>query len=200
MTDELVFYYNPRSRAQMVRFMLEELGVPHRTVLVDFEKGESRHPDYLAINPMGKVPAIVHRGVTVTEAAAIITYLADAFPQAGLAPKIDDPARGTWLRWLVFGASVFEPALLDTMMKRPEVPKAMAGFGSYADALDAIETMLNPGPWILGDRYSAADVYMGAELAWAGSFGAPGITDNPRINAYVERIKARPAYQRSMGG
>lgn len=200
MTDELVFYYNPRSRAQMVRFMLEELGVPHRTVLVDFEKGESRHPDYLAINPMGKVPAIVHRGVTVTEAAAIITYLADAFPQAGLAPKIDDPARGTWLRWLVFGASVFEPALLDTMMKRPEVPKAMAGFGSYADALNAIETMLNPGPWILGDRYSAADVYMGAELAWAGSFGAPGITDNPRINAYVERIKARPAYQRSMGG
>ncbi len=200
MTDELTFYYNPQSRAQMVRFMLEELGIPYRTVIIDLQKGESRQPDYLAINPMGKAPAITHRGVTVTESAAIIAYLADAFPQAALAPKIDDPARGTWLRWLVFGASVFEPALLDTMMKRPEVSKATAGFGSYEDALGAIETMLNPGPWILGDNFSAADVYMGAELAWAGSFGAPGIADSPRISAYVDRIKARPAYQRSMGG
>jgi glutathione S-transferase len=198
MSDELVFYYNPRSRAQMVRFMLEELGVPHRTVLIDFGNGESRTPAYLAINPMGKVPAITHRGVTVTETAAIIAYLADAFPEAGLAPAIDDPARGTWLRWLVFGASVFEPALLDTMLKRPEVSKQTAGFGSYGDALAAIETMLEPGPWILGDRYSAADVYVGAELAWAGSFGAPGIADNTKIAAYVDRIKARPAYQRSV--
>ncbi|KQX25931.1 MULTISPECIES: glutathione S-transferase family protein [unclassified Sphingomonas] len=198
MNDELVFYGNPRSRAQMVHFMLEELGVPYRPVVVDFQNGESRQPDYLAVNPMGKVPAIVHRGVTVTETGAIIAYLADAFPQAGLAPAIDDPARGTWLRWLFFGAGVFEPALLDKMMQRPEAPRATAGYGSYEDALHAIEAMLQPGPWILGERFSAADVYMGSELSWAASFNAPDIADNPRIAAYIERVRARPAYQRTV--
>lgn len=197
-SDDLIFYHNPRSRAQMVHFMLEELGVPYRTVLVDFESGENRKPAFLAINPMGKLPTIVHRGVTVTEAGAIIAYLADVFPQAGLAPATDDPARGTWMRWLFFGAGVFEPALLDKMMKRPEVPRSTAGFGSYEDALGALERMLQSGPWILGDRYSAADVYVGAELGWAASFGAPGIGDNPAFAAYIERIKARPAYQRTI--
>lgn len=198
MSDELVFYGNPRSRAQMVHFMLEELGVPYRAVVIDFQNGENRQSDYLAINPMGKVPAITHRGVTVTETGAIIAYLADAFPEKGLAPALDDPRRGTWLRWLFFGGTVFEPALLDTLLKRPEAPRSTAGYGSYADVLDALDTMLDPGPWILGDRFSAADVYVGAELAWASSFGAPGIGDRPRIAAYIERIKARPAYQRSV--
>lgn len=198
MNDELVFYGNPRSRAQMVHFMLEELGVPYRLVVVDFQNGESRQPDYLAVNPMGKVPAIVHRGVTVTETGAIIAYLADAFPQAGLAPAIDDPARGTWLRWLFFGAGVFEPALLDTMMQRPEAPRATAGYGSYEDALQAIDAMLQPGPWILGERFSAADVYMGSELSWAASFNAPGLADNPRIAAYIDRVRARPAHQKTL--
>lgn len=198
MNDELVFYGNPRSRAQMVHFMLEELGVPYRLVVVDFQNGESRRPDYLAVNPMGKVPAIVHRGVTVTETGAIIAYLADAFPQAGLAPAIDDPARGTWLRWLFFGAGVFEPALLDTMMQRPEAPRATAGYGSYEDALQAIDAMLQPGPWILGERFSAADVYMGSELSWAASFNAPGLADNPRIAAYIDRVRARPAHQKTL--
>jgi len=199
MSDELVFYGNPRSRAQMVHFMLEELGVPYRTVVLDFENGENRKPDYLAINPMGKVPAITHRGVTVTETGAIIAYLADAFPDRGLAPALDDPHRGPWLRWLFFGAAVFEPALLDVMLKRPEAPRATAGYGSYPDALAALDTMLVPGPWILGDRFSAADVYVGAQLAWAASFGAPGIGDYPRILDYIDRIKARPAYQASTG-
>jgi glutathione S-transferase len=198
MNDQLVFYGNPRSRAQMVHFMLEELGVPYRSVVVDFQNGENRKPDYLAVNPMGKVPAIVHRGVTVTETGAIIAYLADAFPQAGLAPALDDPERGTWLRWLFFGAGVFEPALLDKMMQRPEAPRATAGYGSYEDALQAIDTMLQPGPWILGDRFSAADVYVGSELTWAASFNAPAIADNPRIAAYIERVKARPAYQKTV--
>jgi glutathione S-transferase len=198
--DELVFYHNPRSRAQMVAFMLEEMGVPHRTVIVKFDEGEGQKPDYLAINPMGKVPAITHRGVTVTETGAIIAYLADAFPETGLAPALDDPARGTWLRWLFFGAGAFEPALLDTMLQRPEAPRATVGYGSYAQVLAAFETMLDPGPWILGERFSAADVYLGAELSWASSFGAPGIADSPAISGYIERIKARPAYQRSMGG
>lgn len=195
--DEIVFYHNPQSRAQMVHFMLEELGVPYRIVNIDFQSGENRKSDYLAVNPMGKVPAIVHRGVTVTETGAIIAYLADVFPEKGLAPALDDPQRGTWLRWLFFGAGVFEPALLDNLMKRPEVPRATAGFGSYEDALGALDTMLQPGPWILGDRYSAADVYVGAQLGWAASFGAPGLADNPRLAAYIDRIKARPAYKTS---
>lgn len=199
MSDELVFYGNPRSRAQMVQFMLEELGVPYRFELIDFDSGENRKPDYMAVNPMGKVPAITHRGVTVTETGAIIAYLADAFPEKGLAPTLDDPRRGTWLRWLFFGAGVFEPALLDTMLKRPEAPKMTAGYGSYPDALAALDTMLEPGPWILGDRFSAADVYIGAELAWASMFGAPGLSERPKIAVYIERIKERPAYQRSVG-
>lgn len=198
MSDELVFYGNPHSRAQMVHFMLEELGVPYRFVLVDFQNGESRAPDYLAVNPMGKVPAITHRGVTVTETGAIIAYLADAFPDKGLAPAIDDPRRGPWLRWLFFGAGVFEPALLDTMLNRVEAPKATAGYGSYPDALRALETMLDPGPWILGDAFSAADVYIGAELAWASNFGAPGLADHPRLVDYIDRIKARPTYRKTL--
>ena len=199
MTDELIFYHNPRSRAQMAHWMLEEVGAPYRIVMIDLEKGENRQPDFLAINPMGKLPAIVHRGVTVTETAAIIGYLADAFPEAGLAPAADDPQRGTWWRWLVFGASAFEPALLDTMMKRPEAPRGSVGYGSYEDVLGALETMLDPGPWILGDRFSAADVYLGSELAWAVSFGAPAISERPRLAGYIERVKERPAYQRTTG-
>lgn len=199
MSDEIVFYHNPRSRAQMVHWMLEELGVPYRIVPIDFEKGENRTPEFLAINPMGKLPTIVHRGVVVTEAAAIIAYLADAFPAAGLAPAIDDPARGTWLRWIVFGASCFEPALLDTMLKRPDAPRSTVGYGSYQDVLGALETMLDPGPWVLGDRFSAADVYVGAEIAWGASFGAPGILDRPKLAAYIDRVKARPAHQRTSG-
>jgi glutathione S-transferase len=197
MSDQIIFYHNPRSRAQMVHWMLEELNIPYRIELIDFEKGENRAPKFLAINPMGKLPTIVHRGVTVTETAAIIAYLADAFPAAGLAPAIGDPARGTWLRWIVFGASCFEPALLDTMLKRGDVPKSTAGYGSYDDVLHALEIMLEPGPWILGDSFSAADVYVGAELAWGASFGAPGIMDRPKLAAYIERVKARPAYQRT---
>ena len=198
MSDEVIFYHNPRSRAQMVHWMLEELGAPYRIVPIDLEKGENRQPAFLAINPMGKLPTIVHRDVTVTETAAIIGYLADAFPDAGLAPAIGDPARGTWFRWLVFGASAFEPALLDKMMKRPEAARGTVGYGSYEDVLGALETMLDPGPWVLGDRFSAADVYIAAELAWAASFGAPDITDRPRLSAYIDRAKARPAYQRTI--
>jgi glutathione S-transferase len=200
MSDDILFYHNPRSRAQIAHFMLEEVGAPYTIMPIAFENGENRGADFLKINPMGKLPTIVHRGVTITETAAIIGYLADAFPAAGLAPATDDPMRGRWYRWLVFGASAFEPALLDTMLKRPEVSKMTAGFGSYDDVLNAIENdALATGDWILGDRYSAADVYLGAELAWASSFGAPGLTEKPRITAYIDRIKARPAYQRTIG-
>lgn len=199
MSDEVVFYHNPRSRAQMAHWMLEEAGAPYRIVPIDFESGENRKPDFLAINPMGKLPTIVHRGVVVTETAAICAYLADAFPAAGLAPALDDPKRGTWLRWLVFGASAFEPALIDKLMKRPDISKMTAGWGDYEDVLGALETAVTPGPWILGEQFSAADVYVGAELAWAVSFGAPGIMDRPTLAAYIERVTARPAYKKTIG-
>lgn len=198
MSQEIVFYFNPRSRAQMVHWMLEEVGVPYKTVLVDFQKQEHKTPEFLAINPMGKLPTIVYDGVTVTETAAIITFLADMFPQAGLAPAANDPKRGTYYRWLYFAAGCFEPALLDTMLKRPEVEqKAAVGYGSYPEVLNALKGALTPGPYLLGDTFSAADVYVGSEINWAMMFGAPGLKGEKVFDDYVARITARPAYQRA---
>ena len=197
MSDELVFYHNPHSRAQMAHWMLEEIGVPYRTVLIDFRNGENRKPEFLAINPMGKLPTIVHNGTVVTETAAIIAYLADAFPQAGLAPAVGDPARGAYYRWLFFTAGCFEPALLDKMTKRPEAPRQMVGYGSYDDVVTALLGALAKGPYLLGDRFSAADVYVGSEINWAMSFGAPNLKGEPAFDAYVARLTERPAYKRA---
>lgn len=195
MTDQIVFYHNPRSRAAMAHWMLEEVGADYRTIILDFEKGEHKTPEFLAINPMGKLPTIVHKGVVVTETAAIIAYLADAFPEAGLAPPTDDPARGTYFRWLVFGASCFEPALLDRMFQRPEPPqKGAVGWGSYEDTLGALKQALTPGPYLLGDQFTAADVYVGSELQWATIFGAPGLKEEPVFQDYIARVTARPAW------
>jgi glutathione S-transferase len=201
MSDEIVFYYNPRSRAQMARWMLEETGAAYRIVLIDFEKNEHKAPSFLAINPMGKLPTIVHRGTVVTETAAIIAYLADAFPQAGLAPSLGDLQRGAYYRWLFFGAGCFEPALLDCMMKRPPVErKSAVGWGSYEDVVATLKKSLAPGPYLLGDTFSAADVYVGSELNWAMMFGAPGLKGERVFDDYVMRLTARPAYKRAMAG
>lgn len=197
MTDEVVFYHNPRSRAQMAHWMLEEVGAPYRIVPIDFAKGEHKAPSFLALNPMGKLPTIVHRGTVVTETAAIIAYLADAYPQAGLAPALDDPSRGTYYRWLFFGAGCIEPALLDEMLKRPAPEQKTAlGWGSYDDVLNALKSVLGKGPYLLGDRFSAADVYVGSELRWGMMFGAPGLKDETLFEEYVARLNARPALQR----
>jgi len=197
MTDEVVFYHNPRSRAQMAHWMLEEVGAPYRIVPIDFGRGEHKAPSFLALNPMGKLPTIVHRGTVVTETAAIIAYLADAYPQAGLAPALDDPSRGTYYRWLFFGAGCIEPALLDEMLKRPAPEQKTAlGWGSYDDVLNALKTALSKGPYLLGDRFSAADVYVGSELRWGMMFGAPGLKGETLFEDYVARLNARPALQR----
>ncbi|ATB29594.1 glutathione S-transferase family protein [Melittangium boletus] len=197
MSGEVVFYHNPQSRAQMAHWMLHEVGAPFRVVRIDFEKAEHKSPEFLAINPMGKLPTLVHDGTVVTETAAIIAYLADAFPQAGLAPPPGDKRRGTYYRWLFFGAGCFEPALLDTMFKRPPVErKGAIGYGSYEDTIGALKTMLAQGPYILGDQFSAADVYVGSEISWAMSFKAPGL-DEPLFKDYIARITARPAYKRA---
>lgn len=198
MSEEIVFYHNPISRSAMVHGALEEFGVPYRIADIDFASGASRQPAFLKINPMGKIPAIEHRGTIVTEGAAIMAYLADAFPEKGLAPSPTSPERGTYLRWLFFTAGCFEPAFLDTMMKRPPVPnKAACGYGSYEDVLAAIEIALTPGPWILGDSFSAADLYLGAELGFATKFGSPGLADSAIISDYVARFNARPAIARA---
>jgi glutathione S-transferase len=199
MADEVVFYHNPQSRASMAHWMLEEVGAPYRIVPIDFAKDEQKSPAFLAVNPMGKLPTIVHKGVVITETAAIIAYLADTFPEAGLAPPIGDPRRGTWYRWLFFGAGCIEPALMDTMMNR-EPGRAMAmGYGTFDDTLNAVRGALTPGPYILGDTFSAADLYIDSELNFGGMFGAQKIKDDPLFTAYVDRLKARPAYQRAQG-
>jgi glutathione S-transferase len=201
MTEEIVFYHNPQSRSQMAHWMLEEAGAPYKIVPIDFAKGENRAPAFLAVNPMGKLPTIVHRGVVVTETAAIIAYIADAFPAAGLAPPPDDPSRGAYYRWLFFGAGCFEPALLDKMMDRPPVErKAAVGWGSYEEVLETLKKALSGGPYLLGEKFSAADVYIGSEVRFAMMFGASGLKGEKVFEDYVARLSARPAAKRTSGG
>ena len=182
--DEVVLYSNPRSRGRMAHWMLEEVGAPYRVVTFDFAKGEHKAPDFLAINPMGKVPAIVHRGTTVTETAAILAYLADAFPDAGLAPATDDPA----------------PKNSQRMFERPPVSNRGAlGYGSYEDVLATLKGALSPGPYLLGERFTAADLYLGALLGFAIQFGAKDVAAEPVFAGYVGRVTGRPAHGRVDG-
>jgi glutathione S-transferase len=198
MADELVFYHNPMSRGRIVHWMLEEVGVPYETKTLSFEKREHKSPEYLAINPMGKIPAIVHKGTVVTESAAICAYLADAFPEAGLAPPIGDPARGTYYRWLFFAAGCMEPALVDKMFARPPVEReGTIGYGNYESTLAAIEKAITPGPWILGERFSAADVYVGSEIRWG--LYTKSLDPRPAFQKYLERCAQRPAHKRANG-
>lgn len=195
MSDEIVFYYNPMSRARTVHWMLEEVGVPYRIELIRFDKNEQKDPAYLKVNPMGKVPAIVHRGVVITESAAICTYLADAFPQAKLAPAFDDPRRGTYLRWLFFAAACVEPALVDRGFQRTPVDRpAGIGYGTYKDAIDTLAKALQPGPYVLGDQFSTADVWIGSLIGWG--FMSKSLEPRPTFSAYLERLGKREAFQR----
>jgi glutathione S-transferase len=199
MSEDIVFYFNPRSRAQMAHWMLEEVGAPYRIVPIDFELKQHKTPEFLAINPMGKLPTITWRGVTVTETAAIIAFLADAFPEAGLAPAPDDPQRGPYYRWLFFGAGCIEPALIDRMFKRPDPPaKGALGYGSYDEMVNALKKALSPGPYLLGNKFTAADVYVGSEIYWAGKIGADRFNDDKIFTDYIARLSKRPAWQQSI--
>ncbi|WP_374598427.1 glutathione S-transferase family protein [Brevundimonas sp.] len=194
-SDEIVLYTNPMSRGRIARWMLEEVGQPYRTVVLDYGttmKGD----DYLAINPMGKVPAITHRGVTVTECAAVCAYLADAFPQAGLAPALDDPKRGTYLRWMFFAAGPLEAAVTAKSLGllAPMEKSGMVGYGSFDQVVDALETAVADGPWILGDRFSAADVYFGSQIAWGLQFKT--LPERKAFKAYAGRLQSRQAAER----
>ncbi|HET8899077.1 MAG TPA: glutathione S-transferase family protein, partial [Rhodanobacteraceae bacterium] len=189
------FFHNPHSRANMTHALLEELGAAYEPCVIDFRHHEQLSPDYLAINPMGKVPAIRHDGVVVTETVAIFIYLADLYREAGLAPAPDDPDRGTYLRWLVFYAACFEPALGDRAMQREPAPRAQSPYADFDTTLNAITQALQPGPWLLGDRFSAADVLWANALAWATGFQI--IEHTPLIDAYMQRVLDRPAQQRA---
>jgi glutathione S-transferase len=195
MTDEIILYYNPMSRARMVHWMLEEVGAPYRLEFIDLQKGEHKKPAFLAVNPMGKLPAIMHRGTVVTESGAICAYLADAFPAAALAPRWDEPARGTYLRWMFFGAGCVDSALIDHMLARPKPEKTSAlGYGRYEDVVDTLEKAITPGPYILGERFSAADVYIGSQIGFG--LMTKSLEPRPSFQGYLGRLSQRPAYQR----
>lgn len=196
MTDELVLYYNPQSRARIAHWMLEEVGVPYRIELVDFTTGQHKSPAFTSLNPMGKLPTLTHRGVVVTESAAICAYLADAFPNADLAPAWNDPARGTYFRWLFFGAGCIEPAAVDKAFSRAPVDRpGTIGYGTYDDTMSTIERALAPGPYLLGDRFTAADVYIASQLGWGMMTKA--IEPRPAFVAYAQRCSSRPAAMRA---
>jgi glutathione S-transferase len=194
MAKELVFYTNPLSRGRIVRWMLEEVGQPYRTVILDYDQG-LKAPEYLEVNPMGKIPAITHGETVVTEGAAICAYLADAFPEAGLAPPTSD--RGDYYRWLFFAAACVEAAVTARNLgfePKPE-QKRMAGFGSLEDTLAALETAVTGKEYIAGGRFSAADVYVGSQLGWGMQFGS--IDRRPAFTAYFDRLFNRPAAVRA---
>jgi glutathione S-transferase len=196
MADKITFYHNPMSRGRIVHWMLEEVGAPYEIKVVDFEKMQHKSQDFLALNPMGKIPAIVHRGTVITEAAAICAYLADAFPEKGLSPALDDPKRGTYYRWLFFGAGCVEPAIIDHMFSRPAPSRPAAmGYGNYPDTVNTLEKAITPGPFILGRSFSAADVYIGSAIGWGMMTKA--LEPRPAFGAYLARVSERPAYQRS---
>ncbi|WP_171070033.1 glutathione S-transferase family protein [Methylobacterium terricola] len=196
MSDDLVFYTHPMSRGRIVRWMLEEVGAPYRTEILGYGPA-MKEAAYRAINPLAKVPALVHRGVTVTETAAICAYLADAFPEAGLAPAATDPARGAYYRWLFFAAGPVEAAVTDKArgIEVPEEKRRMVGYGSLAEVLDALDGAVSGSDYLAGGRFSAADLYVGSHLMWGMQFGS--IERRPAYEAYVARLADRPAAVRA---
>jgi len=196
MANELIFYTNPMSRGRIVRWMLEEVGQPYRTELLDYAS-TMKGPEFLAVNPMGKVPALRHGDTVVTESAAICAYLADAFPAAGLAPKSGDPLRGPYYRWLFFGAGPLEAAWTNQMMgfAVPPDKERMAGYGTFAKVIDVLDNALSNAAYLVGDSFTAADVYVGAQIGFGLQFGM--IEKRPTFERYVARISARPAAVRA---
>ena len=197
MSDEIVFYYNPMSRAGIAHYMLEEVGAPYRVELLSFDRKEHKTEKYLAVNPMGKVPAIKHKDIVVTEAAAICAYLADAFPDKGLAPPPASFERGPYYRWMFFAAGPVEAAVTGKSLGllAPEDKKMMAGYGSFEETIDALEKAVSQGPYICGERFSAADVYVGSQIGWGMMFGS--IEKRPAFEAYTGRLFQRPASVRA---
>jgi glutathione S-transferase len=196
MSDALVFYTHPMSRGRIARWMLEEVGQPYRTELLDYGT-TMKAPAYRAINPMGKVPAIRHGDTVVTEAAAICAYLADAFPQAGLAPPPGDRLRGPYYRWLFFAAGPLDAAVTNKALgfEVPPERRAFTGYGSFAEVLDTLEQAVSGRDYLVGGRFTAADVYVGSHIGWGMMFGS--IEKRPAFERYHEGLRGRPAWVRA---
>jgi glutathione S-transferase len=194
MADDLVFYFNPMSRARIVRWMLEETGAPYKAEKIDFGPA-MKSPDYLAVNPMGKVPAIRHGKTIVTECAAICAYLADAFPAARLAPPPGE--RGDYYRWLFFAAGPLEAAVTNNALglQPPAERQGMVGYGTYGDVMNTLESAVKNKDYIAGGHFSAADVYVGSHIGWGLQFGS--IEKRPAFADYYKRLSERPAARRA---
>jgi glutathione S-transferase len=196
MADELVLYTNPMSRGRVARWMLEEIGEPYKVEVVDYAS-TMKGPAYLAINPMGKVPALRHGDAVVTETAAICAYLADAFPQARLAPPPGDRLRAPYYRWLFFCAGPFEAAASNKAMGFvvPPERERMMGYGTFAKTISTLEAAISSGDYLVGNRFSAADLYVGAQVGFGMMFGT--LERRPAFERYWQRMSARPAYVRA---
>jgi glutathione S-transferase len=196
MRDKLTFYTNPMSRGRIARWMLEEVGQPYETVTLEYGT-TMKAPEYLAINPMGKVPAIKHGDAVVTECAAICAYLADAYPQAGLAPAPNDKLRGPYYRWLFFAAGPVEAATTNASLgvTSDADRKQMVGYGSQKQVLDVLEKAVTQNEYLLGGRFTAADVYLGSHIGWGLQFGS--MEARPGFAEYVARIQNREAAKRA---
>jgi glutathione S-transferase len=190
-TSKITLFHSPNTRSTGALILLEELQVPYDLHVLNMQAGEQRQPAFLAINPMGKVPAILYGDALVTEQIAIYIFLADLFPQAGLAPDLNDPRRGPYLRWMAFYAACFEPAVVDRAMKRDPAPAAMSPYGDFETVMSTLTAQLDAGPYILGQTFCAADVLWGTALQWITLFGL--IPETSAIKAYIERITTRPA-------
>jgi len=193
-TEKIVLFHSPQTRSTSTLGLLEELGAPYELRVINMKAGEQREPAFLAVNPLGKVPAVLHGDALVTEQAALVIYLADLFPEAGLAPAVADPLRGPYLRWIVFYAACFEPAIIDRALKRDPGTRAMSPYGDFDSTVGALVAQLARGPYICGDRFTAADVLWGTALTWITGFGL--VEPVPVIARYVERWKQRPSVAR----
>jgi glutathione S-transferase len=194
MTADLTLYTNPMSRGRIARWMLEEVGAGYDVVLLDYASTMKAEP-YLSVNPMAKVPAIVHRGRTVTECAAICAYLAEAFPDAGLAPQEDE--RADYYRWLFFAAGPVEAAVTNRSLgvAPTDQQQRIAGYGTYDRMVDVLDQAVSAHPYIAGDRFTAADVYVGSQVIWGAQFGS--LPKRDAFDAYIARLTSREAYQRA---
>ncbi len=191
----VTFFHSPNSRSGGTLVLLEELGADYELKVLNLKTGEQRQPAYLAVNPMGKVPAVLHGDALVTEQVAVYLYLADLYPEAGLAPAIGDPLRGPYLRWMAFYGSSFEPALMDKAMKRDPAPVSTSPYGDFDTVFKTLTGQMAKGPYLLGERFSAVDVLWGTALRWTTMFGL--VPDLPVTKAYIDRVMARPAAARA---
>ncbi len=194
--SNLTLYHAAPSRSSIVLWMLEEVGEPYDIHLMSLKKGENRAADYLQVNPMGKVPALKHGDVVITEAAAICTYLADAFPQAKLSVPVGDARRGPYLKWLFFGPACLEAAVIDRSFPRAgEPPRQALGYGDHETVMNVLSEAVRTGPYLLGEQFTAADVVIGSGLRWGMMF--KGVPERPEFVAYAGRMAERPAAKRA---